>query len=178
MSDNELVLSLRGQSIRVQVSVENTSANHGATSSAEASVPPETVQPELVPAEGAAPLHLLVRSQLGAVPGFSAEDRIRRAYRLGQEDARAALLGEPQAARDIFPLASRQYVVLYQPNGDWPKVLGDLRSFYKLVKVQVGDREPGRASPWKEGIYSRGFASKVETEAYLWGASCRYPREQ
>lgn len=176
MSENELVLTVKGQSIRVQISVDNEGGSHAAASSEPSATSAAAETPELVPAEGPAPLHLLNRSNLGAVPGYTAEERIQRAYRLGQEDCRAALLSGIQSASEGFPLANRYYVVLYQPNGDWPKVVEDLRSFYRLVKVQEGNREPNRASPWKEGIYTRGFASKVETEAYLWGASCQYPR--
>ena len=128
----------------------------------------EPPKPELSPAEGPPPLHLLGRSRL-----CTPEARIRRAFELGQGDSRAALEG----TRDELPLRSTVYVVLYQPSGDWPKVVRDLGSFYSLVKEKVGSKPPNRASPWKPGIYSRGFPSEVEVEAYLLGASCQLPRK-
>lgn len=184
MSSEELVLRVGGQTVRVQVHVEEpTNVGSHASASASVSVQPdnEENEGELVPATGPAPLHLLSRSTLGTVggsPPITPEDRIRRAYQFGQRDSQAALDGEIQLPNDQFPLSSRYYVVLYQPSGDWPKVLGNLREFYKVVKEQRGDRSPDRQSAWKPGIYSRGFPSKVEVEAYLWGASCRYPNER
>ena len=137
----------------------------------------EPPKPELSPAEGPPPLHLLGRSRLCTAGAWTPEARIRRAFELGQRDSRAALDGTLQSARDELPLRSTVYVVLYQPSGDWPKVVRDLGSFYSLVKEKVGSKPPNRASPWKPGIYSRGFPSEVEVEAYLLGASCQLPRK-
>lgn len=184
MSSDELVVHVGSRRVRVQIEVEEDPAvsNHVSAASAEAAPSGEDLgSTELVPATGPAPLHLLVRSNLGSITGtppITPQERIRRAYRFGQQDSQAALDAAIQAPSDQFPFANRWYAILYQPNGDWPKVVGNLRDFYKLVKEQRGDRSPDRSSPWKPGIYSRGFPSKVEVEAYLWGASCRFPREQ
>ena len=46
----------------------------------------------------------------------------------------------------------------------------DLGSFYSLVKEKVGSKPPNRASPWKPGIYSRGFPIRSRSRGLpSWG---------
>ncbi|CAE7419993.1 BUB3.2 [Symbiodinium sp. KB8] len=107
---------------------------------------------ELVVATGPAPLHLVRRSRLSTVGGWSPEDRIRRAYQLGQGDCQAALDSSRQAPRDSFRVASSVYVILYDPNGHWPRFTRNLQRFYEATKA-----------------HSEGFPSLVEGEAYVLG---------
>ena len=143
--------------------------------------PPETGPTEgleLVVATGPAPLHLVRRSRLSTVAGWTPEDRIRRAYRLGQEDCQVALDSGYQSAKDSFPVSSAVYVVLYDPSGDWPRYTRTLSRFYEAIKEPLAGRKPDRHSPWRRGVVSRGFPSIVEAEAYLEGASCRFPNAE
>lgn len=133
----------------------------------------EKASVELVPSTAPAPLHLVRRSRLSTVGDWSPEAPIKRAYKFGQEDCQCALDGTCQGPWDRFPIRNTIYVILYCPSGVWPRLVTDLSTFYKLVKEQSGTRPPDRNSPWKKGIVSRGFASRVEAEAYLLGASCR-----
>ncbi len=184
MSDSNWVVRIGNRILRISVEEDPEVAPAAAASShyvpdrgewefVEANEPPQI---ELSPAVGPPPLHLLRRSRLGTAGEWTPEARIRRAFELGQSDSKAALDGSVQSARDELPLRSTVYVVLYQPSGDWPKVVRDLGSFYLLVKEKSGSKPPNRASPWKPGIYSRGFPSEVEVEAYLLGASCQLPK--
>ena len=133
---------------------------------------------ELVVATGPAPLHLVRRSRLSTVGGWSPEDRIRRAYQLGQGDCQAALDSSRQAPRDSFRVASSVYVILYDPNGHWPRFTRNLQRFYEATKAHSEGRKPDRQTPWRPGVVSRGFPSLVEGEAYVLGASCRWPSEE
>ena len=133
---------------------------------------------ELVVARGPAPLHLLRRSRLRESQGWTPERRIERAFQFGQRDTQAALDSVPQDSADRFPIRSAVYVVLYDPTGEWPKYTRSLQRFYELVKTPCRGQVPGRSSPWRSGVVSRGFPSIVEAEAYLAGGQCRLPREE
>ncbi len=133
---------------------------------------------ELVVATGPVPLHLLRRSRLQPLQGWSPEERIRRAFEWGQKDTQAALEGVAQLPQDSFPIRSCIYVILYDTTGDWPKVTRSLQKFYEAVKIPCRGKAPSRHTPWRSGVVSRGFPSQVEAEAYLLGGQCQYPRKE
>mgnify|MGYP001820771650 CR=1 FL=1 len=167
--------------IRIEVLGEEHRERHdGATEGQEPwELVGEVPREELVPATGPPPLHLLRRGRLSTVGEWTPARRVERAFELGRADGQVALDSGWQSARDNFPVRSTvYYVILYDPVGEWPRYTRSLRSFYLAVKDCPQGREPGRASPWRRGVVSRGFASIVEAEAYLEGASCRLPREE
>lgn len=133
---------------------------------------------ELVVSTDPPPLHLLRRSQLRQVQGWTPEDRIRRAYRFGQQDTQAALDSGIQPPKDDFPVRSSVFVVLYEPSGNWPRYTRSLDRFYEAVKIPLRGTAPNRRSNWRPGVVSRGFPSIVEAEAYLAGGRCHLPREE
>lgn len=133
---------------------------------------------ELVVATGPVPLHLLRRSRLQPLQGWSPEERIRRAFEWGQKDTQAALEGISQLPQDAFPVRSCVYVILYDTTGDWPRVTRSLQKFYEAVKIPCRGKAPSRQTPWRSGVVSRGFPSQVEAEAYLLGGQCQYPRKE
>ena len=168
-------------SITVVDAAETTSGNHSSPSGTgewelvgESGDPPR----ELEPSVRAVPLHLLRRSRLSTVGDWTPQRRIERAFHWGQTDAQSALDGAVQQRRDEFPLSSCVYVILYDPNGQWPRVTRSLSRFYAATKIVRSGETASRFSAFKPGIVSRGFASLVESEAYLLGASCQWPSEE
>ena len=151
---------------------------------------PEEEAAEVEPAEAAAvlglelavhpgppPLELLEEDPLQAVEAWSPEDRIRRAFSFGQQDAISALYHRFLVRGDGFPVQSQVYVILYHPNGDWPRYTEDLASFYQAVKEVQAGQVATWSSPWIPGVVSRGLPSLVEAKAYLTRASCRWPNQ-
>ena len=189
MSSPETILVRCGsKTIRIEVQDTPPIAASDVADRASSSAAPEELPWELVTEEESGergselsvcrtepPLFLAHR--VGAAGTWSARDRILRAFDFGKRDCIAALESTPQLPRDQFPLASRVFVILYDPSGNWPRYTKNLQAFYNAVKIEEGSRVPDRRSPWKPGIVSRGFASISEAEAYLAGASCRLPRE-
>lgn len=132
---------------------------------------------ELAAHPGPPPVDLLEEDPLEAVEGWSPEDRIRRSFSFGQQDALSALFQRFLVRGDRFPLQSTVYVILYHPNGNWPRYTDSLVSFYQEVKIVT----PGQLATWSTpsipGVVSRGFPSVVEAKAYVVGASCRWPNQ-
>jgi hypothetical protein len=166
--------------VRIEVLTEDTPEHHDrAPEGPEAwELVGDAPREELVPATGPPPLHLLRRGRLSTVGEWTPARRVERAFELGKADGQVALDSGWQVARDNFPVRSAVYILLYDPTGDWPRYTRSLQRFYQAVKDCPPGREPGRTSPWKQGVVSRGFPSIVEAEAYLEGASCRLPREE
>lgn len=180
-SELHFVCARGTRTIRIEVegadlAPSSTSGNHHEGDDDEWELVEPSPQPLTVSSEPP-PLHLLTHNKLVDLVGFSGEDRIRRAFRFGQTDCEAALLGSYQKPVDRFPLKSSFYVILYNPDGSWPRVIRDLATFYRVVKIETRGRAPDRSTPWKQGIVSRGFATQTEAEAYLLGARCPYPKE-
>ena len=185
-------MSLDTTTIRVRVGSREVviNINEGGSSSnhddAEAAAEWEVVEAsgaaperrELEAAVGEPPLHLLRRARLTTRGDWTPERRIERAFTFGQRDSVAALEGCYQEARDDFPISSSVYVILYDPTGEWPRYTRSLSSFYQATKITQPGERAHRGSPWRRGIISRGFASIVEAEAYLFGASCRLPSRE
>ena len=96
---------------------------------------------ELVVATGSVPLHLLRRSRLQPLQGWSPEERIRRAFEWGQKDTQAALEGIGTTPPRLIPSQIRvstsfsttpQEIGLESPD--------PFRSFTKQSRSLVGAR--------------------------------------
>ena len=172
-------LSVTGGSVQVNIQ-EGDSArpDQNTTSNGENTQNTPELENELVVSTSAPPLHLLRRGRLQPAQGWTPEQRSERAFQWGQRDTQAALDSSIQGAADNFPIRTCVWVVLYNPSGEWPRYTRSLQRFYEVVKISSGGRPPSRASPWRAGIVSRGFASIVEAEAYLAGGRYRLPSEE
>lgn len=185
MSQRPTRLTVRVNSGPVEVSIAAGSRTRGSEDSDHGDdrgweVVSEVVDPdlELVVSSDPPPLHLLRRSQLRSVQGWTPEERIRRAFRYGQEDTQSALDSSAQERSDNFPVRSSVYVVLYDPSGNWLRYTRSLDRYYEAVKLPFRGAAPSRRSNWRPGVVSRGFPSIVEAEAYLAGGRCHLPREE
>ena len=132
---------------------------------------------ELAVSTGPVPYHLLEGARLLASGAWTPRQRIERAFDFGKTDAAAALFSYPQAPSGSFPLRSQYYIILYDPQGNWPRYTRNLQSYYRDVKIYKKGEVPGRLHAFRELVVSRGFASLPEAQAYVEGAQCRWPKE-
>ena len=131
---------------------------------------------EFFPSKKEPPFELLQEESLEKAGPWDPRQRISRAFAFGQLDCRSVLEGRFQPKRDSFPLQSNIYVVLFDSEtGDWPRYTWSLARFYQTVKKVGKGKSARREDPWREGVWSRGFASQAEAKAYLAGAQCRWP---
>ena len=126
-SELHIVCARGTRTIRIEVegadlAPPSTSVNHHEEDHDEWELVEPIPQPLTVSSDPP-PLYLLIQNKLVDLVGFSGEDRIRRAFSLGQTDCEAALLGSYQKPVDRFPLKSCFYVILYNPDRNWPKVM-------------------------------------------------------
>lgn len=126
-SELHIVCARGTRTIRIEVegadlAPPSTSVNHHEEDHDEWELVEPIPQPLTVSSDPP-PLYLLIQNKLVELVGFSGEDRIRRAFSFGQTDCEAALLGSYQKPVDRFPLKSCFYVILYNPDRNWPKVM-------------------------------------------------------
>lgn len=126
-SELHIVCARGTRTIRIEVegadlAPPSTSVNHHEEDHDEWELVEPIPQPLTVSSDPP-PLYLLIQNKLVDLVGFSGEDRIRRAFSFGQTGCEAALLGSYQKPVDRFPLKSCFYVILYNPDRNWPKVM-------------------------------------------------------